>query len=39
MQLSLTARGLTNASIRFALVQLLKKPVAESPALVVPTAQ
>ncbi|AEI13365.1 Type 1 glutamine amidotransferase-like domain-containing protein [Cellulomonas gilvus] len=39
MKLLLTSGGVTNASIRAALVQMLGKPVEESAALVVPTAQ
>src|ERR687885_230526 len=39
VKLLLTSGGITNPSIRSALVQLLGKPVAESHALVVPTAQ
>jgi dipeptidase E len=39
MKLLLTSGGVTNPSIHAALVQLLGKPVAESHALVVPTAQ
>ncbi|MBK7820988.1 MAG: Type 1 glutamine amidotransferase-like domain-containing protein [Tessaracoccus sp.] len=39
MKLLLTSGGVTNPSIRAALVQLLGKPIAESHALVVPTAQ
>jgi dipeptidase E len=38
MKLLLTSSGVTNASIRDALVRLLGKPVEESAALVVPTA-
>lgn len=38
MKLLLTSSGITNASIRDALVDLLGKPIAESNALVVPTA-
>lgn len=38
MKLLLTSSGITNASIRTALVELLGKPVEESTALVVPTA-
>jgi dipeptidase E len=37
MKLLLTSSGVTNASIRDALVGLLGKPIAESSALVVPT--
>ena len=39
MKLLLTSGGVTNPSIHAALVQLLGKPIAESHALVVPTAQ
>lgn len=39
MKLLLTSGGVTNRSIRAALEQMLGKPVAESDALVVPTAQ
>jgi len=39
VKLLLTSGGVTNASIRSALVRLLGKPVAECSALVVPTAQ
>lgn len=39
MKLLLTSGGVTNPGIRAALVQLLGKPIAESHALVVPTAQ
>lgn len=39
MKLLLTSGGVTNPSIRAALVGLLGKPIAESHALVVPTAQ
>ncbi|OKJ16981.1 Type 1 glutamine amidotransferase-like domain-containing protein [Kitasatospora sp. CB01950] len=38
MKLLLTDSGVTNASIRNALVELLGKPIAESDALCVPTA-
>ncbi|MGW2336232.1 Type 1 glutamine amidotransferase-like domain-containing protein [Streptomyces sp. NPDC001685] len=38
MKLLLTAAGITNPSIRDALVRLLGKPIAESDALCVPTA-
>jgi dipeptidase E len=38
MKLLLTSSGVSNASIRDALVGLLGKPIAESSALVVPTA-
>ena len=39
MKLLLTSGGVTNASIRRALTDLVGKPIAESRALVVPTAQ
>lgn len=39
MKLLLTSGGVTNPSIRSALVELLGKPIEESHALVVPTAQ
>jgi dipeptidase E len=39
VKLLLTSGGVTNPSIHAALLQLLGKPVAESHALVVPTAQ
>lgn len=39
MKLLLTSGGVTNASIRNALVDLLGKPIAESAALCIPTAQ
>lgn len=39
MKLLLTAAGVTNASIHAALVDLLGKPIAESTALCIPTAQ
>ncbi len=39
MKLLLTSGGVTNASIRDALVELLGKPIAESSALCIPTAQ
>lgn len=39
MRLLLTSGGLTNPSIQNALVELLGKPVAESSALCIPTAQ
>lgn len=39
MKLLLTSGGVTNPSIRGALVDLLGKPIAESTALCVPTAQ
>jgi dipeptidase E len=38
VQLLLTSAGITNASIRGALVDLLGKPIAESSALCIPTA-
>lgn len=38
MRLLLTSAGVTNASIREALVDLLGKPIAESSALCIPTA-
>ncbi len=38
MKLLLTSGGVTNASIRDALVELLGKPIAESTALCIPTA-
>lgn len=38
MRLLLTSAGVTNASIRNALVDLLGKPIAESSALCIPTA-
>lgn len=38
MKLLLTSGGVSNASIRDALVQLLGKPIAESTALCIPTA-
>ena len=38
MKLLLTSGGVTNASIREALVELLGKPIAESTALCIPTA-
>ena len=38
MKFLLTSGGVTNASIRKALVELLGKPIAESSALIVPTA-
>src|SRR5687767_10101246 len=38
MNLLLTSSGITNASIQKALVDLLGKPIAESSALVIPTA-
>ena len=38
MKLLLTSAGIKNASIRDALVELLGKPIADSTALVVPTA-
>ena len=39
MKLLLTSGGVTNTSIRDALVDLLGKPIAESTALCIPTAQ
>lgn len=39
MKLLLTSGGITNTSIREALVDLLGKPIAESSALFIPTAQ
>jgi dipeptidase E len=39
VKLLLTSAGVTNASIRAALVDLLGKPIAESSALCIPTAQ
>ncbi|MEU4455321.1 Type 1 glutamine amidotransferase-like domain-containing protein [Nocardioides sp. NPDC023903] len=39
MKLLLTSGGVTNASIRDALVDLLGKPIADSTALCIPTAQ
>ena len=39
MKLLLTSGGVTNASIRDALVESLGKPIAESTALCIPTAQ
>ena len=39
MKLLLTSGGVTNASIRNALVGMLGKPIAESDALFIPTAQ
>jgi dipeptidase E len=38
MKLLLTSAGINNTSIRTALVDLLGKPIAESSALVIPTA-
>ena len=38
MKFLLTSSGISNASIRHALVDLLGKPIAESSALVIPTA-
>ena len=38
MRLLLTSRGIVNASIRSALVDLLGKPIAEASAVIVPTA-
>ena len=39
MKLLLTSGGVKNASIRGALVELLGKPIADSSALCIPTAQ
>ena len=39
MKLLLTSGGVTNPSIRDALVDLLGKPIADSTALCIPTAQ
>ena len=39
MKLLLTSGGVTNTSIRDALVDLLGKPIADSTALCIPTAQ
>ncbi|MDQ1442906.1 MAG: dipeptidase, partial [Acidimicrobiaceae bacterium] len=39
MRLLLTSGGVTNASIRDALVELLGKPISECSALCIPTAQ
>ena len=39
MRLLLTSAGVTNASIHQALVDLLRKPIADSNALCIPTAQ
>ncbi len=39
MKLLLTSGGVTNPSIRDALIELLGKPIAESSALCIPTAQ
>ena len=39
MKLLLTSGGVTNASIRDALIELLGKPIADSTALCIPTAQ
>lgn len=38
MKLLLTSSGVSNATIREALVDLLGKPIEESSALVIPTA-
>lgn len=38
MRLLLTSSGITNTSIRDALVDLLGKPIAEASALMIPTA-
>lgn len=39
VKLLLTSGGITNASVRATLVDLLGKPIEESRALVIPTAQ
>jgi dipeptidase E len=39
LKLLLTSGGVTSASIRQALVDLLGKPIADSTALCIPTAQ
>jgi len=39
LKLLLTSGGVTNVSIRDALVELLGKPIAESTALCIPTVQ
>ena len=39
MKLLLTSGGITNASLRHALVDMLGKPIADSTALCIPTAQ
>jgi dipeptidase E len=39
LKLLLTSGGVTNTSIREALVDLLGKPIADSTALCIPTAQ
>jgi dipeptidase E len=39
VRLLLTSGGVTNASIRDALVDLLGKPIADSSALCIPTAE
>ena len=39
MKLLLTSAGIKNASIRDALVELLGKPISESSALCIPTAE
>jgi len=39
MKLLLTSGGVTNASIRAALVELLGKPIEDSNALCIPTAE
>ena len=39
MRLLLTSGGVTNPSIRDALVDLLDKPIADSSALCIPTAE
>jgi len=38
MKLHLTSAGMSNASIRNALVELLGKPISEASALFIPTA-
>ncbi|HEX8037312.1 MAG TPA: hypothetical protein VF510_25880 [Ktedonobacterales bacterium] len=38
MRLLLTSAGISNTSIHHALVDLLGKPIAESSALIIPTA-
>ena len=38
MKLLLTSSGISNTSIRDALVELLSRPIAESRALIIPTA-
>jgi dipeptidase E len=39
VKLLLTSGGITNDSIRNVLVEMLGKPIAESDALLIPTAQ